>query len=51
MSAQLETGVSAEALADAVHVCALFNMIDRIADSLGFHVPEPEEFARVAPGS
>lgn len=48
--AVLAAGVSAEALADAVHVCALFNMIDRIADALGFHVPEPEEFARVAPG-
>ena len=43
------TGVSDEALADAIHVAALFNVIDRIADSLGFHVPEPEAFARAAP--
>lgn len=42
-------GVSDEALEDAIHVAALFNVIDRIADALGFHVPEPEAFARVAP--
>jgi alkylhydroperoxidase family enzyme len=49
-AAVLATGVSAAALTDAVHVCALFNVIDRIADALGFHVPGPDEFARVAPG-
>jgi alkylhydroperoxidase family enzyme len=43
-------GVSDEALEDAIHVCALFNVIDRIADALGFDLPEPEYWDRVAPG-
>ena len=38
-------GVSDEALADAIRVCALFNTIDRIADALGFDVPPDEYFA------
>jgi uncharacterized peroxidase-related enzyme len=41
-------GVSDEAAADAVHVCAIFNVIDRVADALGFAVPTAEEFARAA---
>ncbi|MDQ3823272.1 MAG: hypothetical protein M3321_08535 [Actinomycetota bacterium] len=44
------TGVSDEALEDAIDVCALFNVIDRIADALGFDVPEPDYWERVAPG-
>jgi alkylhydroperoxidase family enzyme len=32
-------GVSREALRDAATVCALFNMITRLADSLGWDVP------------
>lgn len=42
--AVLETGVTREALVDAVHVCALFNMIVRLADSLGWDVPPAEAF-------
>ena len=38
-------GVSDDALLDAIAVAALFNMIDRIADALGFEVPPPEAFA------
>ncbi len=34
-----------EALVDAIHVAALFNMIDRLADSLGWHVPSDEAFS------
>jgi alkylhydroperoxidase family enzyme len=37
--AVLDAGVSREALADAIHVAALFNMIDRLADALGWDVP------------
>ena len=37
-------GVSDEALVDAIHVAALFNMIVRMADSLGWHVPPYESF-------
>lgn len=33
-------GVSDEAIADAISVCALFNIIDRVADALGFDVPK-----------
>lgn len=42
--------MSDEALADAVHVCALFNVIDRIADALGFDLPDPDYWDRIAPG-
>ncbi len=38
-------GVSAEALVDAIHVAALFNMIVRLADALGWDVPSFEEFS------
>lgn len=41
-------GVSDEALVDAIHVCALFNMIVRLADSLGWDVPSEEAFAERA---
>lgn len=37
-------GLSDDAIEDAVHVCALFNMYDRIADSLGFDVPDAAGF-------
>ena len=36
--------VSEEALVDAIHVAALFNMIVRLADSLGWDVPEFDAF-------
>ena len=32
-------GVSDQAIVDAIHVAALFNMIVRLADSLGWDVP------------
>ncbi|HVR78382.1 MAG TPA: hypothetical protein VMS99_08300 [Acidimicrobiia bacterium] len=31
----LEAGISEEAISDAIHICALFNLIDRVADALG----------------
>ena len=34
-----EAGVSDEAIVDAIHVSELFNMIVRLADSLGWDVP------------
>jgi alkylhydroperoxidase family enzyme len=43
-------GVSDEALADAIHVCALFNMITRLADALGWDVPPFESFLARAEG-
>src|SRR5437762_13563081 len=33
-------GVSREALRDAAAICALFNMITRLADAVGWDVPE-----------
>jgi alkylhydroperoxidase family enzyme len=40
----LATGVTEEALVDAIHVAALFNMIVRLADSLGWDVPTFDDF-------
>jgi uncharacterized peroxidase-related enzyme len=37
-------GVSDGAIVDAIHVAALFNMIVRLADSLGWDVPPWEAF-------
>ena len=42
-------GVSEQALRDAATVCALFSMIVRLADSLGWDVPPPELLAQRAP--
>ena len=42
-------GVSNEALRDASTVCALFSMIVRLADSLGWDVPSPESLRARAP--
>ena len=41
-------GVSDEAVEDALAVCACFNLIDRIADSLGFDLPPAEVHAGYA---
>ena len=42
-------GVSDQALRDAATVCALFNMIVRLADSLGWDVPTWERLMARAP--
>ena len=42
-------GVSREALRDAATVCALFNMITRLADSLGWDVPDSDRLIVRAP--
>jgi alkylhydroperoxidase family enzyme len=42
-------GVSREALRDAATVCALFNMITRLADSLGWDVPDWDRTIARAP--
>lgn len=41
-------GVSDEAIEDAIQVCTLFNIYDRVADALGFAVPGPEGCAASA---
>jgi alkylhydroperoxidase family enzyme len=47
--AVLSAGVSEEALVDAIHVAALFAMIVRLADSLGWAVPTEDALAARAP--
>ena len=41
-------GLSDEAIEDAIHVTVLFNIMDRIADSLGFEVLTAKGFALAA---
>ena len=41
-------GVSDAAIEDALAVCSCFNLIDRIADSLGFDLPPVEVHAGYA---
>jgi hypothetical protein len=38
--AVLALGVSSEAIEEAMHVAYLFNIYDRLADAMGWHVPE-----------
>ena len=38
-------GVSDQAIEDAIHACVLFNVYDRMADSLNFHLPGPDGYA------
>lgn len=42
-------GISRQALLDAATVCSLFNMIVRLADSLGWDVPEWDRLQARAP--
>ncbi len=37
-------GISDEAITDAVHVCAAFQVYDRLADAMGWHVPTEPSF-------
>lgn len=39
-------GVNDVAIEDALTVCALFNIIDRMADALDVAIPSPEEFVK-----
>ncbi|EPQ78942.1 carboxymuconolactone decarboxylase family protein [Mycobacterium marinum] len=41
--AVLDAGVSAEAIRDAIEICALFNTINRVADGLDFALPTGTE--------
>jgi alkylhydroperoxidase family enzyme len=44
----LDAGVTEQQIVDALHVCALFNAINRVADGLGFDVPSRRQFERGA---
>lgn len=37
-------GLADEEIEDAIHVCANFNVINRMADSLGFRLPSREVY-------
>ena len=41
-------GLSDAAIEDAIHAFVLFNIYDRVADTLEFDVPGPESFAHGA---
>jgi alkylhydroperoxidase family enzyme len=43
-----DAGVSRGAIEDAIHVCTLFSVYDRLADSFEFHIPDEEGFAQSA---
>ena len=40
--------ISKQAIEDAVTICTLFNIIDRVADALNFNVPSADVFAHRA---
>jgi len=44
--AVLATGVSREAMRDAMYVAFLFNTYDRLADTLGWELPEDRYYPR-----
>jgi uncharacterized peroxidase-related enzyme len=41
-------GLSDQAIEDAINVCALFNIYDRMADSLGWYLPDQAGYAASA---
>jgi uncharacterized peroxidase-related enzyme len=43
-----QAGLSDAAIEDAIHVCALFSVYDRLADSFEFHIPEQAGFEQGA---
>lgn len=38
-------GVSDAGIEDAIHVCALFNIYDRLADAMNWYLPGPDGYA------
>ena len=44
--AVLDTGVTREAVRDAFYVAFLFNTYDRLADTLGWELPEKRYYAK-----
>ena len=48
VNAARATGVSEAMIEEALHICALFNMIVRVADSLDFEVPVLDGYGEAA---
>lgn len=46
--ATLDAGVSEDGVIDAMYVCFAFNLIDRVADALGFDLMDEEGYRRGA---
>jgi len=44
--AVLATGVTREMIRDAFYVAFLFNGYDRLADTLGWELPDPKYYAK-----
>jgi hypothetical protein len=42
----VEKGVSREAIRDAFYVAFLFNVYDRLADTLGWELPDPRYYPK-----
>ncbi|HLQ69803.1 MAG TPA: hypothetical protein VK124_09795 [Gemmatimonadales bacterium] len=38
-------GISDEGIEDAIQVCTLFNVYDRLADAMGWHLPDQAGYA------
>ena len=47
--AVLDAGVTREAVRDAFYVAFLFNAYDRLADTLGWELPDPGYYAKAGP--
>jgi uncharacterized peroxidase-related enzyme len=43
-----EAGLSDEEITDAIHICAIFNLINRLADSLGWEAQKDVAIHRFA---
>lgn len=43
-----QVGLSDAAIEDAIHVCTLFNVYDRLADAFEFHIPDAGGFEQGA---
>jgi alkylhydroperoxidase family enzyme len=48
LRATLEAGVSEDDVIDAIYVCFAFNLIDRVADALGFDLMDEEGYRQGA---
>ena len=43
-----DAGVTEAAMREAIYVTVMFNLIDRLADTFGFNLLKPEEYAKQA---
>lgn len=48
MAKMRAAGVSEQGIADAIYVCFIYSVLDRLADALGFVLGPPEDNAKIA---